>query len=88
MTVMEMANGLRGAPHLLAARPHGVLVRRHVHGGFYRLSKTGREYPWHPCGSDLEAIDWALFTPEQYRKVMEQAAAAEAAAAGDGSSAA
>lgn len=88
MTIGELASALRGAPHLLGARPHGVVIRRHVHGGFYRISRTGREYPYHPCGSDLEAIDWSAFTVDQYRKLMEQQAASEAAAAGDGSDAA
>lgn len=88
MTIAELAAALRGAPHLVGARPHGVLIRRHVHGGFYRISKTGREYPYHPCGSDLEAIDWAAFTVDQYRKMLAQQAAAAADQGDSGSNAA
>lgn len=78
MNIMEVAAALRGAPHLIAARPRGIVIRRTDRGLYLKVSeKSGKEYPYHPCGLDLEAIDWGVFTVPQYRKIiMEQAAAA------------
>lgn len=78
MNVMEMATALRGAPHLVGFRPPNVLVRRRRLGGFYKVSRNGREHPWQPAGSDLEAIDWCCYTQEQFAKLMRQMMEAEA----------
>lgn len=86
MNIMEVCGALRGAPHLIAARPRGLVIRRTDRGMFIKLSVVGRPYPWHPCGIDLEAIDWGVFTPAQYKKLIADQAAAEAQATAENGS--
>lgn len=75
MNIMEVALALRGAPHLIAARPRGVVIRRTDRGMFLALH-SGKPYRWSPAGMDLEGMDWQVFTVPQYQKMLAEQAAA------------
>ena len=83
MNIMEVVAALRGAPHLVAARPRGLAIAMKEHGMLVRVAVT-RPYKWCPSTADLQAIDWRVFTREQYGEILRQAAEAEAAALQEG----
>jgi hypothetical protein len=79
MTIVDVVAALRGAPHLVAARPKGLAICMSDRGVLIRIA-IARPYRWVPSAHDLQAIDWRMFTREQYGQVLREAAAAEAAA--------
>jgi hypothetical protein len=79
MTIMEVVAALRGAPHLVAARPKGLAIAMSDRGVLIRVAIM-RPYRWAPTAHDLQAIDWAVFTREKYGEILRQAAEAEAQA--------
>jgi hypothetical protein len=82
MTIQEVCQALQGAPHLVAARPRGLAIQMTDRGRLIRIAVV-RPYRWTPMISDLLAIDWRVFTREQYGQILKAAADKEAAEEAD-----
>lgn len=78
MNIIEVTTNLRGAPHLVAARPRGIAIRMNDGGTLIRVA-VKKPYRYVPNANDIVAIDWQMFTREQYGQILKAAAEREAA---------
>ena len=78
MLVHEALTRLIGMPRYVIMRPTGIMLTLTNHLRIVRLGRNGPGI-WVPTISDLSALDWQVFSPEQMKQ-MGDAARAEALA--------
>lgn len=82
MQLPEMLSALARLPDHVGSRPRGILVVVTARGQVMKLGRNG-PHTWAPMLSDLIAMDWQIFSPEQMKQAAELAAAAAGEESGD-----
>lgn len=61
-----------GQPTFVAMRPSGIMITMNTR---LKIIRIGRHGPcvWAPTLSDLAALDWQVFSPEQMQQLAAQA---------------
>jgi hypothetical protein len=72
MDFPTMVRSLIGAPHLLALRPRGPVIRMTDRQALRDL-RSGREHQYVGKLSDYLAIDWTVMTGQQFAELLQAA---------------